>query len=106
MIISPTTPQSSALTELGRRLAQTRKQQGLTQTELASQAGLGVATLRRIEDGQDAQIGSWLKLLTALKLTQVIDQLLPENISSPMTEVKGRRGRSGGGKAGWGDGQG
>jgi transcriptional regulator with XRE-family HTH domain len=106
MQITGTTPQNTALTELGRRLARVRKQHGFTQIELARQAGLGVATLRRIEDGQDAQIGSWMKLLSTLGLSQAIEQLLPENISSPMAEVKNKqRRKTAAGKGGWGDGQ-
>jgi transcriptional regulator with XRE-family HTH domain len=104
MKITDTTPQNTVLKELGGRLAQVRKQRGFTQVELAQQAGIGVATLRRIEDGQDAQIGSWLKLLGTLGLTQSIEQLLPESISSPMAEVKrGKRRAVGGSKVGWGD---
>jgi transcriptional regulator with XRE-family HTH domain len=104
MKITDTTPQNTALKELGGRLAQVRKQRGFTQVELAKQAGIGVATLRRIEDGQDAQIGSWLKLLGTLGLTQSIERLLPETISSPMTEVKrSKRREVRASKVGWGD---
>jgi transcriptional regulator with XRE-family HTH domain len=104
MKITDTTPQHAALKELGKRLAQVRKQRGFTQVELARQAGVGVATLRRVEDGQDAQISSWLKLLDTLGLTQSIEQLLPESISSPMAEVKRSKRRVvSANKGGWGD---
>lgn len=105
MRIEPLTPPSAMLVELGRRLAQVRKQRGLQQEALAEQAGIGVATLRRIEDGRDARLGSWLRLLQALDLAAAIDQLLPENFRSPMAEAKAaRRGSRGAGPDFiWGD---
>ena len=94
MKIDRLTPNQEILRELGRRLARMRKQQGYSQTQLASAAGLGVATLRRLEGGQDGQLESWLKLLMALNLAQSIDSLLPENFDSPMaTALAGKRGR-------------
>jgi len=88
MKISATTPKNAVITELGKRLARVRKQRGFTQEELSKVAGLGVATLRRIEEGKDAQLGSWIKLLKALDMTTSIDQLVPETFRSPMAEVK------------------
>ena len=93
MKLEPTTPTTAMLLELGRRLATVRAQQGLTQQQLAEQAGIGIATLRRIEDGKDGRLGSWLRLLTALQLTAAIDAWLPEDVRSPLLEVKGRRRR-------------
>lgn len=87
--INTLTPELEMLKELGERLARIRKQQRLTQTNLAEEAGVGVATLRRIEGGQDSQLASWLKLLNALGMTSAIDSLLPEEFSSPMAEVRG-----------------
>lgn len=91
MKISQVTPKKAVLEELGRRLAQYRKQQGLSQEALAKASGVGVATIRRIEDGRDAQIGSWIKLLVAMDAADAIEALLPEQLRSPMAEVKGRR---------------
>lgn len=88
MKIDHLTPEPAMLDELGRRLAQIRKQQGYTQEELAAEAGIGVATIRRIEGGQDSQLETWLKLLRALGLAYAIDALLPENHASPMAQVR------------------
>ena len=90
MNIHSLTPENEILNELGRRLARMRKQQGYTQIQLAERAGLGVATLRRIEAGQDSTMESWLKLLKALQQMPAVDALLPESIRSPMAEVKKR----------------
>jgi transcriptional regulator with XRE-family HTH domain len=94
MRIEDLTPEAEALRELGRRLGLLRKQRGLSQEQLATSAGIGVATLRRIEAGQDAQLATWLKLLRTLGLTTAIDALVPEHYSSPMTEVLGPRRRA------------
>ena len=93
MKIDHLTPEPEMLNELGSRLAQIRKQQGMTQDELAEAAGIGIATLRRIEGGQDSQLETWLKLLKALGLTYAIDALLPENYASPMAEARAASGR-------------
>ena len=82
------TPESDILIEIGRRLSLLRKQQGFTQTQLAEEAGIGVATLRRIEGGQDSQMESWLKILKALNAIGSIDALLPEQLTSPMQQVR------------------
>ena len=87
MRITDITPHSAALKELGRRLALLRKQQGFTQARIASAAGLGIATVNRIEAGQDAQLSSWLKLFKVLGIASALDVLLPEEILSPMTEA-------------------
>jgi transcriptional regulator with XRE-family HTH domain len=91
MKIQALTPTLQVLKELGLRLARLRKQQGLSQEQLAAAAGVGVATLRRIEDGKDGKLGSWTRLLLALHQDAALDQLLPEDVRSPLAEVKGRR---------------
>lgn len=107
MKIDQLTPEAEALRELGERLARVRKQQGFSQSDLAGDAGIGVATLRRIEGGQDSQLDTWMKLLKALGMADAIDALLPENFNSPMAEAIARSDKrrkpspSGGIK--WGD---
>lgn len=88
MKITDITPHNAALVELGRRLALLRKQQRFTQAQIASESGLGIATVNRIEAGQDAQFSSWLKLFKTLGISSALDVLLPEEILSPMTEVR------------------
>ncbi|MEM1452527.1 MAG: helix-turn-helix transcriptional regulator [Planctomycetota bacterium] len=88
MEIERLTPAPAVLAELGRRLEQVRRQRGLSQEQLAEEAGIGVATLRRIEDGNDSRLGSWLRLLKALEMTHAIDALLPEDLRSPMADAR------------------
>lgn len=87
MKIDYLTPDKTILGELGQRLARVRKQQGVTQTELAEEAGIGVATLRRIESGQSGQMDSWIKIMKALRMTASLEALLPENFDSPRAQV-------------------
>lgn len=95
MQITMLTPEGIILKELGTRLARARKQQGLAQTELAREAGIGVATLRRIESGQDSKLESWLKLLKAMNMTPAIDSLIPRELASPMDEARGNSRKRG-----------
>lgn len=106
--ITSVTPETEILHELGRRLAQVRKHQGFSQRVLAERAGIGVATLRRIEGGQDSQLESWIKLLKALDMAHAINGLLPEPFRSPMDEARAVTKRSRQGKSTpsgivWGD---
>ena len=87
MKIEYLTPNNAILRELGTRLAQIRKQQGYSQLRLANEAGIGVATLRRVEAGRDSQMETWLKLMKSLQMIAAIDDLLPKNYSSPMAEA-------------------
>jgi len=97
------TPESEVLAELGRRLATLRKQQGFSQTALAEEAGIGVATLRRIEGGQDSQMESWLKLLKALNYISAVEALLPAEIKSPRAQVQAGRSKKSSPTSTWGD---
>jgi transcriptional regulator with XRE-family HTH domain len=74
-------------------LSRVRKQQGYAQEKLAAEAGIGVATLRRIESGKDSQLESWIKLLNALRMSESINTLLPENYDSPMADALASRKR-------------
>ena len=109
MQIDQLTPDAAILDELGDRLTRVRKQRNQTQQALADEAGIGVATLRRIEDGQDGQLSSWLKILKALGMESVINALVPATLDSPMAEARrhGKRTRRGGHSArsgfSWGD---
>ncbi|MDE0309231.1 MAG: helix-turn-helix transcriptional regulator [Acidiferrobacterales bacterium] len=93
MKINKFTPETDILKEFGKRLARIRKAQGYTQTELAQEAGIGVATIRRIEGGQVSQLETWLKLFKALDMSSNVDALLPETFNSPMAEALAGKSR-------------
>lgn len=87
MNIDHLTPHEQTLSELGTRLARVRKQHGYAQKKLARAAGIGVATLKRMEAGHGGQLGSWIKVAQALHMAESINTLMPEHFDSPMAEV-------------------
>lgn len=62
--------------ELGRRLADLRIAKGLSQSELAIKAAIGVATLQRFEQGGGATLGNFIRLLMALGKVEDLNELL------------------------------
>jgi transcriptional regulator with XRE-family HTH domain len=115
---------AAVLSELGRRLERHRLERNLTQAELASEAGIGQATVQRAERGESVQMTSMIKLLRALGLLAGLDLAVPESIDLPIAQLereqrkrrrraRGRRGHRGGRPDGpaeepwrWGDGRG
>jgi len=68
--------------ELGKRLADVRIAKGLSQSELASKAAIGVATLQRFEQGAGTTLGNVIRLLMALGCVEDLNALLqPKSIS-------------------------
>lgn len=104
----------AVLGELGRRLAQRRLGRGLTQANLALQAGVSKRTVERMEAGAAAQTLSLVRVLRVLDLLPALDRLAPETGPKPMDllKLKGKirqRASSGtpeyrtGGDWSWGD---
>lgn len=71
--------------ELGRRFAQYRKRMKMTQKQVAEQSGLSVFTISGFENGSQTGISlaSYIRLLRALDLVELMDQALPELTESP-----------------------
>jgi transcriptional regulator with XRE-family HTH domain len=89
----PDQPQSSdqALQELlGSRLRGLRLNRNESQEELARRAGIGKATLQRLEEGRSGTIVTLLRVLRALDLDN-LDALVPEIEKSPLAEARGDR---------------
>lgn len=75
---------AAVLAELGRRLERRRLQRDMTQAETAEAAGIGRATLQRIERGESVQAMSLVKLLRALELLSALDAAIPQPLDSPI----------------------
>lgn len=91
MKLSSTLTDAAILSELGQRLSQARLNSGLTQAELAEQAGVSKRTLERVEAGASTQLVTLIRLLRVLDLVTGLDQLIPQDSLSPMAlleEVK------------------
>lgn len=54
--------------ELGKRIAKQRIQKNITQADLAKRAGIGVATLQRLEKGDGSTLSVFIKTLISLGL--------------------------------------
>jgi transcriptional regulator with XRE-family HTH domain len=81
------------LDELGARLARTRLEQNVSQEQLASEAGVSKSTVERIETGREVKVTSLVRILRALGRLELLDQLLPEPLPSPIerARIQGRR---------------
>jgi transcriptional regulator with XRE-family HTH domain len=71
-----------------------RLQRDSTQAEMAEEAGIGRATLQRLERGQSVQSVSLVKLMRALGLLQALDAALPEAIELPIVELEREQRRT------------
>lgn len=78
----------AVLAELGQRLERQRLERNLTQGELADEAGIGRATLQRLERGESVQLTSLIGLLRGLGLLERLDVLVPEPTPSPLERLR------------------
>lgn len=77
------------LEHIGLRLARERIRKGLTQAELAKEAGIGKRTLERLENGESVQLGSFVRVLGQLDLLDRLIALLPDPQPSPIQLFEG-----------------
>jgi transcriptional regulator with XRE-family HTH domain len=82
----------AVLHEIGERLERRRIDAGITQAELAEEAGISKRTVERIEAGHSTDFVMLLRVLRVLKLSEALDQLVPDLPQSPLILLK-RRGR-------------
>lgn len=84
-------PNDEALQQLlGSRLRGLRLNRNESQEELARRAGIGKATLQRLEDGRSGTIVTLLRVLRALGLDN-LDALVPAVEESPLAVARGER---------------
>jgi transcriptional regulator with XRE-family HTH domain len=75
---------------LGSRLRGLRLNRNESQEQLARRAGVGKATLQRLEEGRSGTIVTLLRVLRALDLDN-LDALVPAVEQSPLAEARGER---------------
>lgn len=80
------------LQEVGARIKHKRVDAGLTQAQLAEQAGIAKRTVERLESGNGTDSLAVIRVLRALKLVENLENVLPDTPQSPVTLLK-RHGR-------------
>ncbi|RBO82863.1 helix-turn-helix transcriptional regulator [Marinomonas aquiplantarum] len=73
--------------EIGERLKQARLNRDLTQSEVATLAGVARKTVLNAEKGK-VQLEVFIALLMALDLTEQLDLFLPKQLISPLQLAK------------------
>jgi transcriptional regulator with XRE-family HTH domain len=81
---------SAVLHEIGDRLERRRIDGGLTQAQLAEEAGISKRTVERIEAGHSTDFVMLVRVLRVLKLFEALDQLVLDLPQSPILLLKGR----------------
>lgn len=87
MKVGPAMSESTILEELGKRAQQHRVSMNLTQSQLAEAAGVSQRTIERFEAGNSIQTDKLLRTLRALRLSENLDQLIPEASVRPLQLV-------------------
>ena len=95
MMISKELTDEAVLDELGRRIARARLERNIAQAALSAEAGIGLATLQRLEQGRAVSSSSLIRVLRALGLLEALDRAVPEPLPSPIEQLQlsGRRRR-------------
>ena len=77
-----------ALNEIGERLKRHRLNRNLSQKEVAERAGIGLASVARLEDGKGSTLTNFIRVLTALDVLDSLDAFLPVPPISPIQLAK------------------
>ena len=88
--ITDTLTDEAILVEMGERIARRRLEFGLTQAELAGEAGVAKRTLERVEAGATAQLTTIIRIFRVLDLLPILDQLLPKTKPGPIEVISGK----------------
>ena len=72
---------------IGRGLAAERLSRNLTQAQLATEAGLSLSTLRRLEDGKNVSLDNLIRVMDALQIAGRLDALTPALDIRPVERV-------------------
>lgn len=100
MRMTATNTDELILAELGRRIARSRLERNVGQEELATEAGVSKSTVERLEAGKAVRTPSLIRILRALDLLSRFDQVVPEDLPSPIERLKtqGKRRQRASGK--------
>ena len=85
-------PEKHLMLALGESIVRHRKNRKLTQAELAKKAGIGIATLVRLENTGQANLSNCLRVFRALRLLDRIEDAMKLPGKSPMEQYKSQVG--------------
>jgi transcriptional regulator with XRE-family HTH domain len=85
----------AVLAALGERLARLRLDRGLTQAQLAEEAGVAKRTVERMEAGNSVQMVTLVRLCRVLGLMDGLDRLVPEPGPTPLALLRKEAGGKG-----------
>lgn len=74
--------------QVGERLAAQRLSRNITQRDLASDAAISLATLKRLEAGENVSLDTLIRVLDALGLEERLDVLTPPADVRPVDRVR------------------
>ena len=72
---------------LCRRLEIIRLARNTTQQQLAEEAGVSPRTIGRLEKGQGVSLDTFIRVLTALRIQQNLESLLPDPTVRPIERI-------------------
>jgi transcriptional regulator with XRE-family HTH domain len=78
---------------LGGQIRLHRKNRHLTQNQLADKAGIGIATLVRLEKTGQANLSNFLRVIRALRLLNRIEDALQLPAASPLEQLRKQQGK-------------
>lgn len=88
MIMSKYLSSQTAIAELASRLKAYRIDYPLIQQELADKAGISRRSITNLENGEDVQLSTLIKVLMALGLDSNLDMLAPDPTLRPSYYLK------------------
>ena len=91
MKIRQTSRTPAILEEIGNRVERLRLQQNRGLADLARDAGIGIATLQRLETGTNVNLRTLVQVLRTLNRLSDIDNIIPDIEISPF-EISRQRG--------------
>jgi transcriptional regulator with XRE-family HTH domain len=81
-------PLAEVEAEIGRRLESIRLAQNISQSDLASEAGVSRRTITRLENGGGISVETLIRIMRALGIEQRLDTLLPDPGLRPIDRVR------------------
>jgi transcriptional regulator with XRE-family HTH domain len=81
---------TAAIEEIASRLKAYRIDYPLSQQDLADKAGISRRSITNLENGEDVQLSTIIKVLMALGLDSNLDQLTPDPTERPSHYLKGK----------------